>query len=92
MEFYHVQTTHRQMLTYTRDYSTSRGMGRHGWMSYEFDTGLPVGRSERLEPQEVGDFREYLYEYGRQFKYDLGTMQTDRGLPSESQEKKYGRN
>ncbi len=80
MEFYHVQTTHRQMLTYTRDYSTSRGMGRHGWMSYEFDTGLPVGRSERLEPKEVADFREYLYEYGRQFKEDLGTMQTERGF------------
>ena len=80
MEFYHVQTTHRQMLTYTRDYSTSRGMGRHGWMSYEFDTGLPVGRSERLEPKDVADFREHLYEYGRQFKEDLAAMQTERGF------------
>jgi len=78
-EFYHVQTTHSQMLTYTRDYSTSRAMGRHGWMSYEFGTGLPIGRSDRLEPlAEERDFREYLYEYGTQFKNDLGAMQTER--------------
>jgi phenylpropionate dioxygenase-like ring-hydroxylating dioxygenase large terminal subunit len=78
-EFYHVQTTHQQMLVYTRDYSTSRAMGRHGWISYEFGTGLPIGRSDRLPPQEVEpDFREYLYEYGRQFKEDLATMQSER--------------
>ncbi len=78
-EFYHVQTTHRQMLTYTKDYSTSRAMGRHGWMSYEFGTGLPIGRSHRLEPlEQEPDFREYLYEYGKQFKNDLAAMQTER--------------
>lgn len=78
-EFYHVQTTHRQMLTYTRDYSASRAMGRHGWISYEHGTGLPVGRSDRLEPLAVQpDFREYLYEYGKQFKNDLAAMQTER--------------
>ncbi len=78
-EFYHVQTTHSQMLAYTKDYSTSRAMGRHGWMSYEFGTGLPIGRSARLEPlAEEPDFREYLYEYGKQFKNDLGAMQSER--------------
>ncbi|WP_174274961.1 aromatic ring-hydroxylating oxygenase subunit alpha [Sphingomonas bacterium] len=82
-EFYHVQTTHQQMLTYTKDYSTSRAMGRHGWMSYEFGTGLPIGRSARLEPlEQEPDFREYLYEYGKQFKNDLAAMQTERAFQS----------
>lgn len=77
-EFYHVQTTHAQMLTYTQDYSISRGMGRHGWMSYEAGTGLPVGRSPRLPPKEVPDFREYVFEYAEQFRHDLQAMQTER--------------
>jgi phenylpropionate dioxygenase-like ring-hydroxylating dioxygenase large terminal subunit len=77
-EFYHVQTTHAQMLTYTQDYSVSRGMGRHGWISYAGGTGLPVGRSPRLPPKEMPDFREYLFEYAEQFKHDLGSMQTER--------------
>lgn len=77
-EFYHVQTTHAQMLTYTNDYSISRAMGRHGWISYSGGTGLPVGRSPRLPPKEVLDYREYLFEYAEQFKNDLAAMQTDR--------------
>lgn len=78
-EFYHVQTTHRQMLSYTRDYSTSRAMGRHGWISYDSGAGLPIGRSERLQPlDQEPDFREYLYEYGEQFKNDLAAMQSER--------------
>lgn len=78
IEFYHVQTTHRQMLTYTRDYSTSRGMGRHGWISYDAGPGLPIGRSPRLPPKEEPDFRNYIFEYAEQFKHDLGAMQTER--------------
>lgn len=77
-EFYHVQTTHAQMLTYTQDYSVSRAMGRHGWISYATGAGLPVGRSPRLPPKEVPDFREYLYEYAQQFRDDLAAMQTRR--------------
>jgi len=77
-EFYHVQTTHAQMLTYTQDYSISRAMGRHGWISYATGSGLPVGRSSRLPHKEVPDFREYLYEYAEQFKNDLAAMQTER--------------
>ncbi|HEX8058550.1 MAG TPA: aromatic ring-hydroxylating dioxygenase subunit alpha [Novosphingobium sp.] len=77
-EFYHVQTTHAQMLTYTDDYSTSRGMGRHGWISYAASSGLPVSRSPRLPPKEVPDFREYLYEYAEQFTGDLQAMMTGR--------------
>jgi phenylpropionate dioxygenase-like ring-hydroxylating dioxygenase large terminal subunit len=77
-EFYHVQTTHAQMLTYTQDYSISRAMGRHGWISYAGGTGLPVGRSQRLPPREIPDFREYLFEYAHQFKHDLQAMQTER--------------
>ena len=73
-----MQATHPQMLTYTMDYSISRAMGRHGWMSYAGGTGLPVGRSPRLPPREVPDFREYLFEYAEQFKNDLQAMQTDR--------------
>jgi phenylpropionate dioxygenase-like ring-hydroxylating dioxygenase large terminal subunit len=77
-EFYHVQTTHAQMLTYTDDYSTSRAMGRHGWISYAAASGLPVARSPRLPPKEVPDFREYLYEYAEQFTGDLKAMMTNR--------------
>lgn len=77
-EFYHVQKTHEQMLVYTQDYSTSRGMGRHGWISYDSGAGLPIGRSPRLPPKEEPDFRNYIFEYARQFKYDLNAMQTDR--------------
>ncbi|MCW1429519.1 aromatic ring-hydroxylating oxygenase subunit alpha [Novosphingobium sp. JCM 18896] len=79
-EFYHVQTTHSQMLTYTQDYSTSRAMGRHGWISYEGGTGLPVGRSPRLPAKEVADFREHLFEYAEQFRDDLQAMQTQRAF------------
>ena len=79
-EFYHVQTTHAQMLTYTNDYSISRTMGRHGWISYTGGTGLPVGRSPRLPPKEVPDYREYLFEYADQFKNDLAAMQTERAF------------
>jgi len=77
-EFYHVQTTHAQMLTYTQDYSISRAMGRHGWISYAASQGIPVGRSPRLPPQEQPDFREYLFEYAEQFKHMLKAMQTER--------------
>ncbi len=77
-EFYHVQTTHRQMLVYTQDYSTSRAMGRHGWISYDAGTGLPIGRSPRLPPKHEPDFRNYVLEYAEQFKNDLAAMQTER--------------
>ena len=77
-EFYHVQTTHRQMLVYTNDYSTSRAMGRHGWISYSSGTGLPIGRSPRLPPKKETDFRNYILEYAEQFKNDLNAMQTER--------------
>jgi phenylpropionate dioxygenase-like ring-hydroxylating dioxygenase large terminal subunit len=78
-EFYHVQTTHAQMLTYTQDYSMSRAMGRHGWISYATEgAGLPVGRSPRLPPREVPDFREHLFEYAEQFRDNLKAMQTER--------------
>ena len=77
-EFYHVQTTHEQMLVYTQDYSTSRAMGRHGWVSYEGGTGLPIGRSPRLPAREEPDFRNYIFEYAEQFKNDLAAMQTER--------------
>ncbi len=77
-EFYHVQTTHAQMLTYTNDYSISRAMGRHGWISYAGGTGIPVGRSPRLPPRKQTDFREYLFEYAEQFRDNLKAMQTER--------------
>lgn len=77
-EFYHVQTTHSQMLTYTKDYSVSRAMGRHGWISYAGGAGLPIGRSERLPPKQIDDFREYLFEYAEQFRDGLKAMQTER--------------
>ncbi len=83
-EFYHVQTTHQQMLTYTDDYSISRAMGRHGWISYAASSGLPVARSPRLPPKEVPDFREYLYEYAEQFtkaiRASVGVTKNDKAV------------
>lgn len=78
IEFYHLQTTHPQMLTYTQDYSTSRAMGRHSSISYDCAAGLPIGRSSRLPPKEEPDFRQYVFEYAEQFKNDLAAMQTER--------------
>jgi phenylpropionate dioxygenase-like ring-hydroxylating dioxygenase large terminal subunit len=77
-EFYHVQTTHAQMLPYTNDYSISRGMGRHGWISYDAGTGVPLGRSPRLPPSDDSDYRAYVLEYAEQFRNDLAALITDR--------------
>ena len=79
LEFYHVQQTHPQMLVYTKDYSVSHGMGRHGSVSYSSGLGhadRPVGT--RLPPREEPDFRNYVFEYAEQFRNDLAAMQTDR--------------
>jgi phenylpropionate dioxygenase-like ring-hydroxylating dioxygenase large terminal subunit len=78
LEFYHVQTTHPQMLSYTLDYSTSRELGRHGSISYATSAGMPIGRSPRLPPKAETDFRNYIFEYAEQFKNDLAAMQTSR--------------
>ncbi|MGA2396740.1 MAG: aromatic ring-hydroxylating dioxygenase subunit alpha [Steroidobacteraceae bacterium] len=77
-EFYHVQTTHAQMLPYTDDYSTSRGMGRHGWISYSAGSGLPLGRSPRLPVREEPDFRNLVLECVEQFKDNLKALQPER--------------
>jgi len=76
-EFYHLQTTHPQMLDYTSDYSASKAMGRHGWISYAADSGFPLSRSPRLSPKEV-PFRQLVFEYVEQMKHDLDAMQTER--------------
>lgn len=78
MEFYHVQTTHPQMLVYTLDASVSEGVGRHGVISYATSAGMPIGRSPRLPPKDEPDFRNYIFEYAEQFKHDLAAMQTER--------------
>lgn len=77
-EFYHVQTTHAQMLPYTDDYSMSRAMGRHGWISYDSGSGVPLGRSPRLPPKDEPDFRALVLEYAEQFKDNLKALQPDR--------------
>ena len=76
-EFYHVQTTHNQMLTYTNDYSTSKAMGRHGWISYAAENGFPLTRSPRLAPKET-DFRDLVFEYAEQMQHDLNAMYSER--------------
>lgn len=77
-EFYHVQTTHSQMLVYTDDYSKSKQMGRHGWISYAVESGFPLARSPRLPPKPVEHARELVLEYVEQMKNDLTAMQTER--------------
>jgi len=69
-EFYHVQTTHNQMLTYTNDYSASKGVGRHGWVSYAAENGFPIARSPRLAKKDT-DFCDLVFEYAEQLKHDL---------------------
>jgi phenylpropionate dioxygenase-like ring-hydroxylating dioxygenase large terminal subunit len=76
-EFYHVQQTHSQMMVYTNDYSASKPMGRHGWISYAVESGFPLGRSPRLPPKEV-PIRELILEYAEQMKNDLDAMYSDR--------------
>jgi phenylpropionate dioxygenase-like ring-hydroxylating dioxygenase large terminal subunit len=78
LEFYHVQATHPQMLSYTKDYSTSYNMGRHAPVSYAEQSGMPIGRSPRLPPKDEPDFRNYIFEYADQFRSDLNAMQTER--------------
>lgn len=77
-EFYHVQTTHAQMLPYTDDYSMSRAMGRHGWISYDAGSGVPLGRSPRLPPRQEPDFRKLVLECADQFKDNLEALQPER--------------
>jgi phenylpropionate dioxygenase-like ring-hydroxylating dioxygenase large terminal subunit len=77
-EFYHLQQTHSQMLAYTNDYSSSAGLGRHGSISYDASSGLPLGRSPRLPSAEPKDFREYVFEFAEQMRDDLQAMQTER--------------
>jgi phenylpropionate dioxygenase-like ring-hydroxylating dioxygenase large terminal subunit len=84
-EFYHVQTTHAQMLVYTLDYSTSEELGRHSVINYATSSGLPIGRSPRLPPKEEPDFRQYIFEYAEQFKRDLKAMQTERAYQAAQQ-------
>jgi phenylpropionate dioxygenase-like ring-hydroxylating dioxygenase large terminal subunit len=62
-EFYHVQTTHAQMLPYTNDYSITKEMGRHGWVAYDANAGFPLGRSPRLPPKEEKDYRQYIFQF-----------------------------
>jgi phenylpropionate dioxygenase-like ring-hydroxylating dioxygenase large terminal subunit len=77
-EFYHVQTTHAQMLAYTNDYSITKEMGRHGWVAYDANSGFPLGRSPRLPPKEEKDYRQYIFQFSECLKHDLQTMQTER--------------
>jgi nitrite reductase/ring-hydroxylating ferredoxin subunit len=55
-EGYHLQQTHKQLLPYTDDYTTSFAHGRHGQFGY-WDA-LPVGfPSKRLGPPTTDDIR-----------------------------------
>jgi phenylpropionate dioxygenase-like ring-hydroxylating dioxygenase large terminal subunit len=76
-EFYHVQTTHSQLLPVVDDYSISKQMGRHGWISYAAQSGFALGRSPRL-PAKERPARELVLEYAEQMKFDTGALLTER--------------
>lgn len=77
-EFYHVQQTHPQLLTFTDDYSKSVGLGRHGRISFAAEGAIPLKRSPRLPPKEVSDYREYVLDFVEKYNRDLGAMVTPR--------------
>ncbi len=76
-EFYHVQTTHSQLLPIVNDYSISKHMGRHGWISYAAQSGFALGRSPRLPPKEE-PARNLVLEYVEQMKFDSASLLTER--------------
>jgi phenylpropionate dioxygenase-like ring-hydroxylating dioxygenase large terminal subunit len=76
-EFYHVQTTHSQLLPIVDDYSISKHMGRHGWISYAAQSGFALGRSARLPPK-TEPARNLVLEYVHQMKFDTGSLMTER--------------
>jgi len=76
-EFYHVQQTHPQLLTFTNDYSKSVGLGRHGRVSFAAEGAVPLKRSDRLPPKEVSDYRDYVLDFVEKYNRDLGAMVTE---------------
>ena len=76
-EFYHVQTTHSQLLPVVDDYSISKPLGRHGWISYAAQSGFALGRSPRL-PAKQEPARNLVLEYAEQMKFDTGALLTER--------------
>ena len=77
-EFYHVQQTHPQLLTFTDDYSHSGGFGRHGKMWFVSDGAVPLKRSPRLAPKEEPDFRKLVLDFVEKYDKDLEAMITKR--------------
>jgi phenylpropionate dioxygenase-like ring-hydroxylating dioxygenase large terminal subunit len=77
-EFYHVQQTHPQLLTFTYDYSASAGFGRHGKVWFTAQGAIPFRRSDRLPPKEVPDYRDYVLDFVERYNADLKAMVTPR--------------
>jgi phenylpropionate dioxygenase-like ring-hydroxylating dioxygenase large terminal subunit len=77
-EFYHVQQAHKQLLSFTDDYSASSGYGRHSKVWFTSGGSVPFNRSPRLPPKEVPDYREYLLDFVENYNRDLKAMVTER--------------
>lgn len=79
-EGYHVQTTHRQLLAFTSDYTLSRKHGLHGMFGYA--AGRPLGMpSPRLgDPPADIDVREGVVRAFEELLETLDTTMTEHTL------------
>jgi phenylpropionate dioxygenase-like ring-hydroxylating dioxygenase large terminal subunit len=76
-EGYHVQGTHRQLLDYNDDRTTSAALGQHAFFGYPVRTGLGQG-SPRLGKPLRDDVRQALVDYYMMMVRDLDAMFTRR--------------
>lgn len=75
-EGYHVQTTHRQILEWTSDYTISAGHGLHG--NFGYAPGRPLGQpSPRLGPLGDIDVREGIIRFYEEMRDTLDTTMTE---------------
>ena len=75
-EGYHVQGTHRQLLSYNDDLTMSASLGRHAYFGYPVRTGLGQG-SPRLGTVRE-DVRQAVVDYYFMMLKDLNAMFTER--------------
>jgi phenylpropionate dioxygenase-like ring-hydroxylating dioxygenase large terminal subunit len=79
-ESYHVQQTHRQVLSWVEDYSNSGAFGRHSAFWYPTDEKAPLQMtgSSRLQRERLADARQYILDFVEHFHHELGAMITPR--------------
>lgn len=78
-EGYHVQTTHRQLLAWSSDYTVSAAHGLHG--NFGYAPGRPLGLpSPRLGDAGDADMREGIVQFYQELLETLDTTMTEHTL------------